>query len=225
MSVGALARRITEFGFLMLRSEFALDARAHVASALGRSRNSVMWAREDESASLILDDPACIANYVALLDRRDYSYLMGDGAIIQISYTFEGNSIDRHRLLYHPCPFSIDTSFLEEPDLSLSDLIREFYMQDPVQSVALSSPIRFDYAPEDAADFHPASHLTLNKQTCRIPVRAPMRFDQFMKFVLENFYPDILKDEAIVGAILDDRDTECLSGHDRGRIHMTWQNS
>lgn len=223
MRVGALARRITDFGFLMLESEFALDARAHVALPLNKARSSIMWARDDNDASLILDDPARISDYIALLDRREYSFLMRDGAIVQVSYTFDKNSIERHRLLYHPCPFSIDQEMLEGGDLSLSDLIREVYMQDLEQSVALASPIRFDYAPDAAADFHPASHVTINRQTCRIPVRSPMRFDHFVRFVLENFYPDALSEGAIEEALLDDRDIECLSAHDRARIHLTWQ--
>jgi hypothetical protein len=127
--------------------------------------------------------------------------------------------------VYYPCPFSIDTSLLEEFEGGLSDLIREVYMEDLERSVALRSPIRFDYAPESAADFHPASHITINEQTCRIPVRSPMRFDQFMRFILENFYPHVLAEESIADAILKEHDAECLSEHDRGRIHLTWQNA
>ncbi|WP_296595427.1 DUF2290 domain-containing protein [Phenylobacterium sp.] len=225
MSVAALARRITQFGFDLLGSEFALDARAHVAESLSSTRSALMWVRDHPDASLIIDDPARILDYLALLERKEYSFLMHDGAIVQVSYTFEGTDIDRHRLLYYPCPFSIDATLLDELEVSLSDLIREIYMEDLERSVALRSPVRFDYAPEAAADFHPASHITFNEQSCRIPVRAPMRFDQFMRFVLENFYPSILEDESISAAILNERDGECLSDHDRNRIHLTWRSA
>ncbi|WP_441261237.1 DUF2290 domain-containing protein [Bradyrhizobium sp. 521_C7_N1_3] len=164
-------------------------------------------------------------DYLALLERKEYSFLMRDGAIVQVSYTFEGGAIDRHRLLYLPCPFSVDVSLLDQLEVSLSDLIREVYMSDLERSIALRSPIRFDYAPEAAADFHPASHITINEQTCRIPVRSPMRFDQFMRFVLENFYPHVIEEQSIADAILSEHDVECLSEHDRGRIHLTWPNA
>ena len=225
MSVAALARRITQFGFDLLSRDFALDARAHVRAPLTRTRASLMWVRDDPDASLIIDDPTRIMDYVTLLERKEYSYLMYDGAIVQVSYVFEGEAIDRHRLLYYPCPFSIDVSLLEQFEASLSDLIREVYMEDLERSVVLSSPIRFDYEPEAAADFHPASHITMNKNTCRIPVRSPMRFDQFTRFVLENFYPHVLEEKKIANAILNQYDAECLSEHDRGRIHLTWRNA
>jgi hypothetical protein len=169
MSVAALARRITQFGFDLLGSEFALDARAHVAGPLSRTRASLTWVRDTPNASLIIEEPARIMDYVTLLEKKEYSYLMHDGGIVQVSYVFEGKIIDRHRLLYYPCPFSINVSLLEELEMSLTDLIRDVYMEDLERSVALRSPIRFDYAPEAAADFHPASHISINKQTCRIP--------------------------------------------------------
>lgn len=225
MSVAALARRITQFGFDLLGNDFALDARTHVAESLSATRSSLMWARDDRDASLIIDDPARILDYVALLERKEYSFLMHDGAIVQVSYTYEGLKIDRHRLLYYPCPFSIDADLLDELEVSLSDLIREVYMEDVERSVALRSPVRFDYAPEAAADFHPSSHITFNEQTCRIPVRAPMRFDQFMRFVLENFYPHILEEPSISAAFQNEHDVECLSDHDRGRMHLTWRSA
>lgn len=224
MSLAALSRRITEFGFNLLGSDFALDARAHVVSQLSRTRSTLMWAREDPDASLIIDDPARIMDYLALLERKEYSFLLRDGAIIQLSFTFEEGAIDRHRLVYYPCPFSIDFDLMHDFDASLSDIIREVYLGDLENSVALKSPIRFDFAPEATADFHPASHITFNEQTCRIPVRSPMRFDQFMQFILEQFYPDILQDEGISQAIVREHDNECLSDHDRGRMHLTWRN-
>ena len=222
MRLPVLARRITEFGFNLLGSGFALDARAHAVAQLSNTRSSLMWVREDPDASLIIDDPARIMDFVSLLERKEYSFLMHDGAIVQLSYTFEGSAIDRHRLLYYPCPFSLDTSLLEEFNVSLADLIREVYLEDLEKSIALKSPVRFDFAPEAATDFHPASHITINERTCRIPVRSPMRFDQFMKFVLENFYPHVLRDEAIARRLVSDHDAECLSDHDRGRMHFTW---
>lgn len=225
MSVPSLARRITQFGYQLLGNDFALDARTHVHQKLSHTRSSLMWTRSDPNASLIIDDPARILDYMALLDRKEYSYLMNDGAILQISYTYDGDCIDRHRLLYYPCPFSIDQTYLEGSDIPLSDLIRDVYLGDLEKSIALKSPIRFDYAPEATADFHPASHITINTPSCRIPVRSPIRFDQFVRFIFEHFYPDILNVPSIAASIQTEFDDECLSEHDRGRIHLTWRNA
>lgn len=225
MSLAALSRRVTEFGFNLLGNGFALDARPHVVSQLSGTRSTLMWVRDDPDASLIIDDPARIMDYLSLLERKEYSFLLRDGAIVQLLYTFEGNVIDRHRLVYYPCPFSIDFELMQDFDANLSDIINAVYLGDLENSIALKSPIRFDYAPDATADYHPASHITFNEQTCRIPVRSPMRFDQFMRFILENFYPDILQDEGVLQAILNEHDNECLSDHDRGRIHLTWRNA
>lgn len=225
MSLSALCRRITEFGFKLLENGFALDARVHVVANLTATRSSLVWTRNNPNASLIIDDPARIMDYVTLLEGKEYSFLMHDGAIVQISYIFERDTIYRHRLVYYPCPLSLDPSLIADQQQTLSDLIREVYLNDLERSVALKSPIRFDFAPYAAADYHPASHMTFNAQTCRIPVRSPIRFDQFMKFVLENFYPHVLRVESVAKAILGAHDAECLSDHDRRRIHLTWSNA
>lgn len=224
MSLPALCRRITEFGFNLLANDFALDARSHVLAQLSTTKSTIMWSRDDPEGSLIIGAPAKIADYIALLEKKEYSFLMHDGALIQISYTFERDNIERHRLMYFPCPFDIRASMLTEFEAGLLDLIQAVYLDDVEGNVSMRSPIRFDYAPEASADFHPASHITLNEQSCRIPVRAPMRFDSFMRFIIENFYPDIHQNQDIAALLLDQRDNECLSDHDRGRIHFTWRN-
>jgi hypothetical protein len=225
VSLAALSRRITKFGFNLLGSGFALDARQHVLNQLSGTRSTLMWARDNPDASLIIDNPARIMDYISLLERKEYSFLLRDGAIVQLSYTFELNSIDRHRLLYYPCPFSIDFELMQDFDASLSEIINAVYISDIENSITLKSPIRFDYAPETVKDYHPASHITFNDQSCRIPVKSPMRFDQFMQFILENFYPDVLQDEEISQSILNEHDNDSLSDHDRGRIHLTWRNT
>lgn len=47
MSVAALARRITQFGFDLLGREFALDARMHVSRQLSQTRSSLIWLRDE----------------------------------------------------------------------------------------------------------------------------------------------------------------------------------
>ncbi|MDZ4067288.1 MAG: DUF2290 domain-containing protein [Tabrizicola sp.] len=103
MSLAALCRRINEFGFELLSKELALDARVHTLEALSRTRSAIMWRREDPSASLMIACPPKVGDYLALIEGGEYSYMLGDGSIVQIAYTFEGEAIERHRLLYHPC--------------------------------------------------------------------------------------------------------------------------
>jgi hypothetical protein len=109
MNVEALCRRVTEFGFTLLAADFAIDARQHKVERLSRTRKSLRWVRDDDAA-LITESQ--IGDYLSLLERQDYSYLMYDGGVVQVGLTFERNQIDTHRLNFYPCPFTIDRTEL-----------------------------------------------------------------------------------------------------------------
>jgi hypothetical protein len=171
----------------------------------------------------MVGNPARLEDYIALLANQEYSYLMSDGGVIQIAYIFDGDQIERHRLAYYPCPFAITYR-----DLSayggggILDLINDQFMTEIEGNLLLKSPIRFDYVPKAAADYHPASHITLNDPSCRIPARAPLGFDTFMKFILENFYMDAWKNQAVARELTFSHEEDCMSDHDRGRAYLDW---
>lgn len=56
--------------------------------------------------------------------------------------------------------------------------------------IALRSPMRFDYDPGAAGVDHPAGHLHVSHQQCRIPVFGPVSLGHFVRFVFRHFYPD-----------------------------------
>jgi hypothetical protein len=186
MSVESICRRVTQFGFTLLETEFALDARQHKVDRLSSTRKALSWVRDD-GAGLMTGNPSRVSDYLAVLERLDYSYLMRDGGNVQVAYVYDNNEIERHRLAYYPCPFQISSVELERQGSALVDYINDAFMGDVEENVLLRSPFRFDYAPDASGDFHPASHLTINGPTCRIPARAPLKFATFMKFILENF--------------------------------------
>jgi hypothetical protein len=167
-------------------------------------------------------NPAKVSDYISILERQNYSYLMMDGGIIQIAFIYQDRAIIRHRLAYHPCPFDISAHDVAAFDGGLVDLIQNVFLDDLENNVLLRSPIRFDYAPDGVQVFHPASHFTVNDPTCRVPVRAPMQFDTFMKFILENFYLDAWKDHSVVRHLNFSQEPECLSGDDKRRAYLHW---
>lgn len=224
MSAEALCKRVTQFGFTLLAHEFAIDARQHTVTRLRGSTKAMIWARKGDE-SLITAAPHRVADYLALLERQEFSYLMRDGAIIQIAYTLTHSTIIKHRLSYYPCPFEIAPADLQRFDGGLLDYIRENFMDDVESRVVLRSPIRFDYAPEAARDFHPASHITINDPGCRIPARGPLTFDTFMKFLFENFYLDAWLEQAVTAGLRFSEEPDALSRHDKGRAHLTWSNA
>ncbi len=224
MSAEALCNRVTQFGFTLVAHDFALDAKQHIINRLSGSTKALIWART-ENGTLITPNPLRVADYLALLAKQEYSYLMRDGAIVQVAYTLTKSTIDRHRLAYYPCPFNIKTSELQRYNGGVLDYIVDNFMGDVEENVVLRSPIRFDYAPNAAQEFHPASHITINDPGCRIPARAPLTFDTFIKFLLENFYVDAWGERAVTAALRFSQEPDCLSAHDRGRAHLNWSHS
>ena len=221
MTVESLCRRITNFGFALLEAEFAIDARSHVVGNLSKTRKTIIWARDDRN-SLMTGSPSRIADYISVITQQEYSYLMRDGSAIQIAFTFDDGAIARHRLAFYPCPFPITQDDLAKFDGGLLDLIQDAFLDQGEQNVLLRSPIRFDYDPSVAADFHPSSHMTVNDPSCRIPARTPLQFDTFMKFILENFYIDAWRAPAVHRELVFAMESECFSAHDKGRAYLNW---
>ena len=55
-----------------------------------------------------------IDQYLTWLASGDYSALLYDGSLIQLSYEVEDGEVSRHRLSYVPCPYDLDLTLLEE---------------------------------------------------------------------------------------------------------------
>ena len=110
------------------------------------------------------------SDYRHWLEAGSYSAVLSDGALLQITYEFEGHQLVAHRLAYVPCPFEV------EPDLLASEPLLEVYdlhAGGHVHSVVLGTVIRFDFDRRSARRGHSASHLTINGPSCRIPCAAP----------------------------------------------------
>lgn len=224
MSIEALCRRVTGFGFELLANDFALDARQHKVDRLSASQKALMWVRNPLN-SLMSGNPARLVDYLTILENQEYSYLMRDGGVFQISYVFNGAEIERHRLCFHPCPFAITSRDIRNFEGGLLELIQHSFMDRLEDNVLMRTPIRFDFAPDQAAASHPASHITLNDPSCRVPARCPLAFDTFMKFILENFYSDVWEHPKIREALVFRQEVECLSQHDRTRAHLSWSHA
>jgi hypothetical protein len=121
-----------------------------------------------------------------LANSKCYNFLMLDGAIILLHYTFASGVIAGHNLSYMPSPDLEE--FQNNPEIYTSD---EIYA-DVVAKNIIPFPLRFDFDkdPEKFVDVHhPYSHLTLGQyKNCRIPVCAPLSPLEFGNFVLRNFY-------------------------------------
>lgn len=125
-------------------------------------------------------------HYRAILKQRDFCFCFADGGVVQIRYDIEDKEISSHRLCYFPCPFSFDAEDLE--GISLSDLPLVFNADELRSRLRLASPIRFDFDADIADARHAHSHVSINKETCRLPAYGPVSLGHFLRFILRYFY-------------------------------------
>ena len=129
--------------------------------------------------------------YQSLSEMGSYNIKMLDGALIQMMYEFENQTLTRHRLAFFPSPDLV--GFQDTPDAYLED---ELYAEIVARNI-VRIPIRFDYDASESVHVdlvHPKSHLTLGQYAnCRIPVTAPLTPIQFMDFILRNFYDTAIR--------------------------------
>ena len=156
---------------------------AHLRS-MGQDSFLVSFAGAEHIA-VALRDRGYDEIYKHLLRERAYNVKMLDGALIQMTYSFVDETVERHRLAFFPAPHLEE--YQSNPEIYESD---EIYA-DVVARNIVPFPVRFDYDAGSAggAFAHPLSHLTLGQyRNRRIPVTAPVTPTGFMDFLLRNFY-------------------------------------
>lgn len=140
-----------------------------------------------EDVSLALKRMAYEDIYRYFRRSRVYNVQMLDGALVQMMYAFESETVMSHRLAFLPAVRS--ERFQRAPETYMDD---EQFGHEVERVVVVAFPIRFDYHSAEErhrAVVHPKSHLTLGDfPECRIPVSAAVSPRWFMDFVLRNFY-------------------------------------
>ena len=146
----------------------------------------VTW-RSPAPAGKFVDyvDYPTIRTYRRWAEAGEYSALMPDAALLQLTYDMADGEIAGHRLAYVPCPYRIDQDYLLTE--AVGDVL-DMHTTEPHDGITMQSAIRFDFDPGSSAVGHPTSHLTLNVSTCRIACEAPMTAEDFVRFVFRNFY-------------------------------------
>lgn len=124
--------------------------------------------------------------YERFNQNRVFNLKLIDGALIQLTYLFDGSALLKHRLAFLPAP---QGPFDPSEQLAVAgDFLRAEINGRRIVPV----PMRFDFNVDDVKHHpidHPKSHLTLGEYVyCRIPVSAPMTPHGFMKFILKHFY-------------------------------------
>jgi hypothetical protein len=188
MTPKALATQVRNLVSLLLESEIA-TAINPVVEQHPRQRTRITWGTTLTSAVLLSASTfATVDEYRDFISSQMYSAVLFDGALLQISYDFEGHDLVGHRLCYYPCPFDVDPEWLRTDPLA--DVI-DMYRENSKSRINLRSPCRFDYDEQNSGSDHPAVHMHLITPGCRWAVSRPLSVGDFVRFVFRHFYSDI----------------------------------
>jgi hypothetical protein len=223
MTAKATAAEMTRLTITLIEHGIAIDSNASVVLGEGAAK-FVTWQGSGNAGSLIAGrgDPT-LEDYREWLVGRQYNCLLRDGAMIQVSVSFESQQLVHYRMCYWPCPVALDDDALTQSD-SAVDVIEwavaralERWIAKPVDDdvsdesnpemgtivanagagdLRMTTPIRFDFDISTAS--HPVSHLTIGRACCRIPVYGPISLGHFVRFVFTQAYPEI-ESEVLAG--------------------------
>jgi hypothetical protein len=167
---------------------------------------------------------ATIAEYRWLIQERQYNHLLFDGSLLQIAYTFRRNSLVKHRLCFYPCPLYFkpeELNLYQEEGYGLLDIVDDFDFETFQSRLRLQSPLRFDFDPSSISPEHPASHLHLSRDDCRIPVFAPLSVGHFIQFVLRHFYLEQWQSNELLHNWPREKLKATLTECEKKQLHLT----
>lgn len=159
-----------------------------------------------------------VAHYLESLRQDRLSWLLFDGAIVQLKYGIRGDAIRFHRYCYIPAPFSADLRSNLGQDIL--DLIEGASGSDPL-GIPRKTPLRFEFDPSAQTDDHAAAHLHLNTPACRLPMRGPLTVREFVGFLVKYFYASDFPAE-VCGDLSFDNDPTITDAEERG-FHLGWR--
>ena len=213
-------RRVREEIDDFLQRLLAIDLASYVQPVtIDEGTGRVGWPTRSGVPFLASRGPATWLDYRHWIENGQFSALLRDGALIQVTYDVADGDLRGHRLAYVPCPFQFEPDDLDSMDpVELCDL----YGSGPSDQIVLASTIRFDYDPEAAEDGHPATHLSLNTPDCRIACVAPLRIGIFAEIVLGHFYPNYWNKPEMAELPRAHLWDKCIADSDSQRPHLDW---
>ena len=184
--------------------------------------STISWHPYNSSGRFLLERQVSNTSaYRHWLDTGEFTAMLLDGSLLQISYEVAGGDLVGHRLAYIPAPFDWDPELLvTEPFVEVFDM----YADGHTSTVMMNTQVRFDFDPINSRAGHPAAHFTINGPDCRIPCAAPVRIGQFAGFVVRNFYPTIWRDHSYFRRLPKSGwGRKTISDEEQGVPHLSWR--
>ncbi len=175
---------------MLFNNDIALYIRPVISVNLKPHLKRVTWPSQRSYFQRAIDQPTgSVVEYFEWIKNQEYSAFLYDGSFLQISFEFHRDILTRHRLVYYPCPFEMDTADMTLfKESAFIDVLEEYAHRN--DRFRTRSAIRFDYSEADSKVGHPASHMTMLTDSCRWAVFGPVSLEQFVGFVFQHFYPE-----------------------------------
>jgi hypothetical protein len=224
----------------LLEAGIALTYRTPITVTTGRFVR-VTWPRTSTAGALFVEGEfGTLTEYRRLLRDQEFSCVLLDGALLQLSWDFRDNSLAKYRLCYYPCPVVLDASELALGEVSIEELLDTTLLEaidgidgGPIRSaphlknaqalLRAASPLRFDFDKLSAGPGHSASHLTVVQESCRVPVRAPLCLGQFVQLVFQHFYPALWDAHAFLRTWQRTDGDRTIADDELLALHVNWQ--
>ena len=204
----------------LLITGLAIDSNPSVIEFPSKNLRTVTWARCMPSTDVVF---ATVDEYQWLVQNRQFNSILLDGSLLQISYTFRRNDLIEHRLCFYPCPVHLEPEewkLYQEAGLGLLEIFEDLSLEEFQNHLRLQSPVRFDFDLDSAMEDHPASHLHLLREDCRIPVFAPLSIGRFIQFVFRHFYPEQWKSHGFLREWSHEKFNTTLTDKQRKQLHL-----
>lgn len=179
MNIKEVFKEINNMTYQLVGSGLADEFKSPVSL-----NNKVYW-KDCNDISISMKNIPYKDIYKKISESKNFNFKFPDGGMLQLLYEFDNEGLFKHRLAYFPSPDFEE--FQNNPDVYCGD---EIY-GDIVNKQVMPVIVRIDYNREevDSETHHPFCHLTLGQyKNCRIPVESPLSPNDFIKFILENFY-------------------------------------
>lgn len=127
--------------------------------------------------------------YETILKNGNFCCILYDGSLIKLELCFENQKLISHSYLWWPAPYKMNAGFVGEqtPQFVFEDFVTD---NSWFEKISMRSPIRVDFDSGNDKEGHPAVHLHTQHHDSRMKVNKPICFNRFMRFIIENYYPD-----------------------------------
>ena len=125
---------------------------------------------------------------ISVADQEFHLCVFSDGSLIQLAYVIKNEEVVWHRLCFFPCPLAFDQE--EIAYFHISEMFDVLRTEELLVRTKMVTPIRFDYNKYLSDKSHPNCHMTIGKNSCRLPVFGPLSVGHFITFIVEHFYTD-----------------------------------